>query len=234
MADTAKSSEKILKTPEAHRKRNKRHYMKMLVEGRCVDCGKVDDYTRKGRSRCKICNNRHQRPERKTMTREQRDEENANKREWARMRKEAHLCIECGKQDKRTLNGKCQCLQCAKKKNDRRRETRDPAHEKELREARKARWVEAGRCSQCGGPKEEPDKAMCATCKVKHKMRKTKWQISHGWLPRGANGKCYQCNREQAMEGKKLCPACYAKKIETLRKNSKHPWKEAQGHDAGD
>ena len=33
-----------IKTPLSHLKRNKRHYMKMLVEGRCVNCGGVDDF----------------------------------------------------------------------------------------------------------------------------------------------------------------------------------------------
>lgn len=219
------------KTPLSHLKRNKRHYMKMLVEGRCVDCGGVDDFTKGGRSRCAACNAKHPRPERKVLTQEQRDRDNADKREWAKMRKAAHVCIDCGRQDKRTIGGKCQCLQCAKKRADRRRETRDPEHEKELRKARKARWIAAGLCSNCGHEKEEPDKAMCAACKVKHKLRKAKHQINHGWLPRGANGKCYQCNRAPAIEGKKLCQECYDKKIETLRKNSKYPWKDKEQAD---
>jgi hypothetical protein len=72
---------------------------------------------------------------------------------------------------------------------------------------------------------------MCAACKVKHKLRKAKHQINHGWLPRGANGKCYQCNRAPAIEGKKLCQECYDKKIITLRKNSKYPWKDKEQAD---
>ena len=219
------------KTPASKLARNKKHYMQMLVEGRCVNCGGVDDFTRIGRSRCAVCNAKHNRSERKEMTREQRDRENAEKREWAKMRKAAHLCIDCGRQDKRTINGKCQCLQCAKKRSDRRRETRNSEHERELREARTARWKAAGLCSVCGHEKEEPDKAMCAACKVKFKLRKAKAKINHGWLPRGANGKCYQCNRAPAIEGKRLCQACYDKKIETLRKNSKYPWKDKEQED---
>ena len=221
---SSEATERI--TPVAHLARNKRHYMKMLAEGRCVDCGKVDKFTEEGRSRCAVCNMKHQRPSRKLMTQEQRDRDNANKREWAKMLKEAHLCIDCRKQDKRTISGKVQCLQCAKKRADRSRETWDYEREKELREARQARWKAAGLCSNCGHEREDETKAMCAACRLKYRLRKAKKKIKNGWQPRGYNGRCYQCNREPAIEGKKLCPACYTKKIETLRKNSKYPWKK--------
>ena len=224
-------SERTLKTPPKKRASSKRRYMKMLVEGRCVNCGAVDDFTRQGRSRCAVCNAKHHRPAKKAMTPEQRQTDNANKREWAQMRKAAHVCVDCGKQDKRTLDGKCQCLQCAKKRADRRRELRDPQHDKELRAARKAKWKAAGLCTTCGQPKEEADKAMCATCKVKFKLRKAKQKIKEGKLPRGANGKCYQCNRAPAIEGKRLCQACYDKKIETLRENAKNRWKKERADD---
>jgi len=221
-----KSEKAERKTPASHLARNKRHYMKMLVEGRCVDCGKVDDFTTGGRSRCAVCNAKHKRPERKVMTQEQRDAENANKREWAKMRKAAHLCIECGTKDRRTISGKCQCLQCAKKRADRSRETWDYAHEKELREARVARWKAAGLCSNCGHEREDETKAMCAACRLKYRLRNAKKKIKNGWQPRGYGGKCYQCNRAPAIEDKKLCQECYDKKIITLRNNSKHRWKD--------
>lgn len=208
------------KTPPAARARNKRHYLKMLAEGRCCQCGKADELTRGGRSRCAACNAKAHKRDKKPLTEEQRAEGNAIKREWAKMRKDAHLCIDCGRKDARTINGKCQCLQCAKKRADRSRELWDYDHEKELREARQARWKAAGLCSNCGHPKEEPDKALCINCRVRAKMRKERHKINNGWLPRGANGKCYQCNRAPAIEGKKLCRECYNKKIATLRANA--------------
>ena len=211
---------------EAKAKRNKRHYMKMLVEGRCVNCGKADDFTRQGRSRCKACNERYHHNGKKNMTQEQRDRENTYKREWAQMRKDAHVCIECGTKDRRTLDGRCQCLQCAKKRADRQREKWDYARKKEQRDARKAKWKAAGLCSNCGREREDETYAMCALCRLNYQLRSAKRKIAKGWQPRGYNGRCYQCNRAPAMEGKKLCPACYAKKVETLRKNSKYPWKE--------
>ena len=210
-------------TPPSVKAKNKRHYLKMLAEGRCCSCGKADDLTRQGRARCAACNAKAHHKERKTKAQciqSDQQEPYGTKREWAKMRKDAHLCIDCGRKDARTINGKCQCKQCAKKRADMSKEKWDAAHEKELREARKARWVAAGLCSNCGHPKEEPDKALCINCKVRAKMRKERHKINTGWMPRGANGKCFQCNRAPAMEGKRLCPACYEKKVATLRANS--------------
>lgn len=221
---------KLYKTSPEKRARNKKHYMTMLAEGRCVDCGKSDALTLEGRSRCAICNANHKRPPRKPRTEDQREKENAEKRAWAQKRKEAHVCVYCGTQDKRTLNGMSSCLCCAKSRRDKRRENRDTAHEKELREARTQRRREAGLCTVCGGKRDDPGYAMCVDCRVRWKMRKLRRKIETGWLPRGANGTCYQCNSAPAIEGKKLCKACYDRKIETLRKNSRHPWK-GEGRD---
>lgn len=99
------------RTTAAARARNKRHYMKMIAEGRCVNCGKADDFTRQGRARCFSCNaKQHDGQKRKEMTREQRDRANADKREWERMRKEAHVCVACGRMDRRTVAGGGLCL----------------------------------------------------------------------------------------------------------------------------
>ena len=36
---------------------------------------------------------------------------------------------------------------------------------------------------------------------------------------RGQGGRCWQCNKAPAMEGKKLCAECYSKKIRTIQAN---------------
>ena len=209
------------RTTAAARARNRRHYMKMIAEGRCVNCGKEDDFTRQGRARCFSCNaKQHAGQKRKEMTREQRDRANADKREWERMRKEAHVCVACGRMDRRTVAGGGLCLRCATKKADRRRETRDFQREKELRDARRGRFREAGLCTECGGKKEDPEMALCATCRLKARLGTTKRKIGRGWTPRGSNGRCYQCNRAPALDGRRLCRECYEKKLVTLRRNS--------------
>ena len=194
-----------------------------------MSCGKADARTANGGARCAECNAKaHKDQKPRNRTRQQLDEENTNKREWAHMRKAAHLCIECGTKDSRTINGKCQCLQCAKKRADQRREAWDYDHQKELRDARTARWKAAGLCSNCGGPREDETKAMCAVCRLKYRLRNARKKIEQGKLPRGANGRCFQCNRAPAIEGKKLCRECYAKKVETILQNGKHRGKGAK------
>lgn len=203
---------------EAKRKREKRYYMKKRAEGRCIKCGKVDERTANGGARCAECNAKvHQNRKPYVRSEEQRQQDNANKREWANMRKAYNLCVACGKKDAHTLSGKRLCLQCATKATVRQKQRWDYGHEKDLRKARKERWEAAGLCSQCGHPKEEPDRKMCIDCRVKAKLQKRRKDIREGWQPRGYGGKCYQCNKAQAMEGKRLCPACYAQKVEVIR-----------------
>lgn len=221
--------ENTKKTPPATRARNKRHYIKMLAEGRCTQCGTVDDRTRQGRCRCAECNEKSHPNRQRCRTEEQRQIENEDKREWARMRKAAHVCVSCGTQDANTISGRSYCKQCATKRAYRQRETWNYEHEKVLRDARREKWRKDGLCTNCGHEKEEPGKAMCLNCRVRAKLRKEKHKINNGWLPRGFNGKCYQCNREQAIPGKRLCQSCYEKKIEVLRENSKHKAKAKEG-----
>jgi len=209
-------SERAYKTPLHVRQKNKRHYMKMLKEGKCGRCGKIDDRTRQGRSMCAACNEKSHAQPKKPLTEERREADNATKREWAKMRRDAGLCVDCGAKDARTINGKCWCLQCSRKRSARARANRNPEHESELRLARKEKRIAAGMCSVCGKPKEEPDKKMCIDCRVKAKYRKEKHKINSGWMPRGVNGKCWQCNKEMAIEGKRLCQSCYDTKVEKL------------------
>ena len=222
-------AERQRKTPAATLAKNKRHYLKMLAEGRCCQCGKADDRTREGRAKCAACNAKNHSKPKKPLTQEQRDAGNTTKREWEKMRKDAHLCVVCGRKDARTINGRIHCLQCAKRRAECARKRRNKKHAQELREARVARWKAAGLCSTCGGKKEEPDKAMCIDCRVRAKLRKARHKISNGWLPRGANGKCFQCNRAPAIDGKRLCQACYDKKIETLREVALRRNRKEQG-----
>ena len=211
-------SKETRKTPANHLARNKRHYLKMLAEGRCCTCGQPDDMTRQGRVRCAVCAEKARKGwQHKERTEEQRDRENADRRAWAQMRRDAHVCTECGRQDKRTIAGKSTCLFCATRRNKRQKENWDSEHQRELRRARKERWIAAGLCSQCGHPKEEPDKKMCCSCRVRAKLNEAKRRIKNGKLPRGANGMCWQCNRRPAIEGKKLCRECYEPKVENLR-----------------
>ena len=197
---------------------NKRAYIQKVAEGRCINCGKSDARTLEGHVRCEVCESRaHDGKSPKERTEEQRLQDNANRREWRSMRKAAHVCTECGRQDKRTLNGMSLCLFCATKRNKYARDKRNRARDRETDHARRARWIAEGLCSTCGREKEEPDKAMCIDCRVKCRMRREKKKLKNGWKPpRGSNGTCWQCNGGPRVEGKKLCPACYAVKLKSI------------------
>lgn len=197
---------------------NKRAYMRKVAEGRCTNCGKIDDRTLAGHVRCETCNIKaHAGKAPKQRTEEQRLQDNANRREWHRMRKAAHVCVECGRQDKRTLGGMSTCLFCATRRNKLARERRDQARVHELEVARREKWLAKGLCSQCGREKEEPDKNMCIDCRVKSRIRYERKKLKNGWKPpRGSNGTCWQCNGGPRVEGKKLCPDCYAVKLRSI------------------
>lgn len=215
---------------------NKRAYMRKVAEGRCTNCGKIDDRTLAGHARCEACNIKaHAGKAPKQRTEEQRLQDIENKREWYHMRKNAHVCVQCGRQDKRTLSGMSTCLFCATRRNKNARENRDKARDRETDAARKARWIAAGLCSTCGGEKEEPERAMCINCRVKSRLRYERNKYKNGWKPpRGANGMCWQCNSAPVVNGKKLCPDCYAVKlrsiaIATAAANAKRNQSEAGG-----
>ena len=191
---------------------SQKKYIERRFAGLCISCGQADDRTRAGHSRCQSCYDKYT-YNRKELPRERRDEDNAEKREWWAMRKKAHVCAQCGRQDARTITGKCYCLQCAKKKAESAKKSRASGRERELGQERRDRWREQGLCSCCGKPKNDDNYRMCIDCRVRAKYRKLKRKIARGWKPRGTNGTCYQCNRAPAMEGKRLCAACYAKKL---------------------
>ena len=202
---------------ERRKKRQKKYYAQKVAEHRCVQCGKQDERTLAGRIYCSACYQKRYVPysERKPRTPERREIENADKRAWAKMHRDAGVCLRCGRKDKRTVNGKGLCLWCANKASAYARERRAEKGDKLNAQgrARRAKWVAEGRCSTCGGRKEEPDKRMCLNCRLRYRLAKARRDEKKGKKPRGAFGMCFQCNRAPAMEGKKLCAKCYAAKM---------------------
>lgn len=208
---------------EKRRARHRRYYAEKRAEKRCVHCGKQDERTLKGYAYCVKCNAMRYKPysERKPRSEEQRQSENADKRTWAKMHRDAGVCVQCGRKDKRTINGKGMCLYCATKVNESARKRRAENADKfnKRGKARREAWVADGKCSCCGHAKEEPDKRMCCSCRTRHKMARIRLKIKKGKQPRGRDGWCWQCNNAPVMEGKKLCKTCYDKKMVTIRKS---------------
>lgn len=195
----------------------RKRYLQRVSEHRCIRCGIIDDLTLQGRIRCAECNAKSHVIQPKPLTEEQRARKNENKREWRKRQSEAHVCFRCGEKDARTLDGRNYCLPCSRYMAALQKKNYDSEHKNALRNARRAEWKAAGLCSRCGGKKEEPDKAMCIDCTVKSRMTHRRQNIKHGVLPRGTGGMCCRCNRVPAIEGKKMCQACYDKQVVIAR-----------------
>ena len=209
---------------EKRKKRQKKYYAEKRKTGRCVTCGKSDERTQKGFVYCEACNVKRYRPYDPAKRSESRkNAENADKREWAKMRRNAFLCVACGRKDSRTVNGKGLCIYCATRINSAARERRKYKGDvlRAQAKSRKEKWEAAGLCSGCGHPKEEPEFKLCCSCRLRYKLNRQRRERERGTMkqPKGENGRCWQCNRAMAMEGKRLCPECYAAKMETIRKS---------------
>lgn len=162
--------------------RHHRHYQKMVDEKRCTCCGKQDERTLSGRVYCMDCYKRHKAnaSPRKKRTKAQQDEENKTRREWQEMCRKLHMCVNCGAKDRYTINNHRLCLKCSTKKNSQQRAKYDKQKASEYTKKRRDAWREQGRCTYCGGKKEEPDKVMCIDCRVKARMQRIKRMLVKG------------------------------------------------------
>ena len=158
---------------EAHKERNKRHYLKRVREKKCVTCGKQDERTLSGRVYCQECETRHRAnaSPRKPRTEEQKREESANKKAWKERLLALGACTQCGTKDKRTVRGMHLCVICAAKKSRSQKKHWDKGKQSAYMKSRRDAWREQGRCTYCGGRKEEPEKMLCVDCRVKARMR---------------------------------------------------------------
>lgn len=148
--------------------------------------------------------------------------------------KAEHRCIQCGKQDAYTLNGRSRCSVCSDKGKlaDRKRyQTHNSLEaQKKVREKRAAN----GLCVRCGRI-APPGRRTCALCISHTNQNLQDRRIAEGmnW-PRGSNGICWTCNKEPVMEGKKICQSCYEKTMkaqqmatEWHKKNGTGPVKQS-------
>lgn len=195
----------------------RKRYLQRISEHRCTRCGAIDDMTLQGRVKCAECSAKANARKYKPLSEEKRAEKNANKREWKKRQKAAHVCLRCGEKDARTLDGMNYCLPCSRHIAAVVKKSYDSEHKNALRNARRESWRAEGLCSRCGGKKEEPDKAMCIDCRVKTRMDHRRQRIKQGIVPRGTGGMCCRCNRVPAIEGKKLCQSCYDKQVVIAR-----------------
>ncbi len=138
------------------------------------------------------------------------------------MLKRAHMCTRCHKQDAYTLGGRSLCAECAKKQRERGKKFR-AIHRDDVRARNRKNYLRAkaeNRCPTCGRKKDWLDEEVsCYRCRIKDGRRKREKLLSAGVnYPRGENGICWQCNKEPAIRGKKLCQKCYDMASKNLAK----------------
>ena len=78
-------------------------------KGRCTNCHCRDALTVSGRALCKVC---AEKKKIRALKYAQTHDVNAVKREWYRRKREAGLCVKCGKP---AIPGKARCVECAVK-----------------------------------------------------------------------------------------------------------------------
>lgn len=127
--------------------------------------------------------------------------------------KKDNRCIQCGKQDAYTLNGRSRCSVCAEASRARDRARYETHGSYEAQKAKREKRAANGLCVRCGRI-APTGRRVCQLCVGHTNKNLRKRRISDGmnW-PRGSNGICWTCNKEPVLEGKKLCQSCYDKAI---------------------
>ena len=142
--------------------------------------------------------------------------------------KKLNMCVNCGNQDAYTFGGRALCQNCAEKEALRKKQ-RDKSLRQAQRKTLRQKHIENHECVVCGKllPKDYKYKS-CTQCRVYNKLR----QRTDKTFTRGEYGVCYLCNKEQAMDGKRLCKKCYEKIVVVSLQNltkvnlKKHIWKK--------
>lgn len=179
-----------------------RRSMKAVEDGRCCSCGKTGLQLNES-GMCSECAEK--------------------RRETTRTTKKQHLqdrlCVECGRQDERTLSGRWLCTECAGKLS---------IYQKEKRQYLKT----SGRCARCGSKdaRTMTGKTMCGECAsrlARCRARETYRQAENAkrrekYRERAELGVCRLCGGELPEDSEYvLCQKCRdkAKEQRRLRKS---------------
>lgn len=135
------------------------------------------------------------------------------------LRKNAHICRDCGKEDAYTISGRTYCFDCAEKQRLHKqaiRETEEGRNKnrensKKTRERRK----EQGLCERCGKRKHESGMTCCRICLDKMKIAKRERDRAKGVQQR-IIGYCVLCGKFPVVEGYKHCVSCLSKKMKVV------------------
>lgn len=144
-----------------------------------------------------------------------------SKYQFEKMRRKAGLCVSCGKEDAFTMIGRRYCADCSEKRNETKRKywkNNENYREAQINKKRKIyeERKNNGICVRCGKRKVNGF-AQCDYCRASQRRA---WDRDRK-KPRGGDGICYSCNKEKAIEGKKLCERCYNDRLKNCEKARK-------------
>ena len=159
-------------------------------------------------------------------------------KEFRQKRKKAGVCRDCGKVDAYTMSGRTYCYECAEKGAEKKRLARQNPEKRErmLEQHRQMqlRYEQAHKCKLCGKPLPEDYKyKRCVNCRAKQAraVRRSR-ESRYGIIPdRREEGQCFMCNKQPAVEGKRMCKACYEQRLPIALANlektrgTKYPWR---------
>lgn len=139
--------------------------------------------------------------------------------EFRALRKKAHVCRDCGKEDAYTISGRTYCYECAEKQRLHKKSVRDTeeGRNKNKENAKKTRSSrkEKGLCERCGKRKPEIGRTCCRICLDKMKIAKRERDRAKGIEPK-ISGCCILCGKFPVVEGYKHCLSCLSKKRKVL------------------
>lgn len=141
-------------------------------------------------------------------------------------------CVDCGKRDAYTLNGRAVCANCYDKNKAWYHRNRESVNRttNERYHRKKAEYAASGLCSRCGQRPAEEGYKMCRKCQEYSHMRYMASRRHKGTLLN--TGGCTRCHKAEPIEGKRLCAECYAFVCESLKKaraalsNKNHQWRD--------
>lgn len=145
-----------------------------------------------------------------------------SKKDFYHMRKAAHVCVRCGREDAYTMAGRSQCYECQEQTMKSQR-LHYPKHREAKNEASKRRYhdrIAAGLCGQCGRrPLAEGSACYCEQCRAKNKNRCQSNRQARGVLSRDEYfelGLCFKCGKEPHLGGRNCAP------------DAQHSWPEPE------
>lgn len=132
------------------------------------------------------------------------------------LRKKYNYCVQCGKQDAYTLNGRARCFECQTKQNQYRQS--HPEYNENHKELNKKRYLERkekGLCTRCGNEAEK-GKTKCKKCLLKDRINHKNNSNSIGRTLANDLGLCVNCLKEPQLKGHKLCENCYERALKSI------------------